>query len=121
MQTKKILFVTIPEKGHINPMIGIAQHLQAMGYELAFFAQVDISAQLRSAGLQGKVYCDPLPVNIAPQFITRGAGFVEKLADKAWLRQWIKTLLIDAVPAQVQLLDTVVKDFAPALLVADPM
>ncbi|PUZ30538.1 glycosyltransferase, MGT family [Chitinophaga costaii] len=121
MQTKKILFVTIPEKGHINPMIGVAQHLQAMGYELAFFAQVDISLQLRRAGLQGQVYHDPSPVNIDPQFITKGADFVKKLANKEWLRQWIKTLLIDAVPGQVQLLDAVVKNFAPSLIVTDPM
>lgn len=121
MHNKKILIVTIPEKGHINPMTGVAQHLQQMGYQLGFFSQVDITPQLRKAGLEGPVFFDPEPVNIDPQFITKGADFVEKLADKAWLRQWIKTLLIDAVPHQVQLLEKVVQEFAPAVIVTDPM
>lgn len=121
MYNKKILIVTIPEKGHINPMIGVAQHLQQMGYHLGFFSQVDITPQLRKAGLEGPVFFDPEPVNIDPQFITKGADFVQQLADKTWLRQWIKTLLIDAVPHQVQLLEKVLQEFAPAVIVTDPM
>ncbi|PUZ24817.1 glycosyltransferase [Chitinophaga parva] len=121
MCNKKILIVTIPEKGHINPMIGVAQHLQQMGYHLGFFSQVDLTPQLRKAGLEGPVFFDPEPVNIDPQFITKGADFVQKLADKSWLRQWIKTLLINAVPHQVQLLEKVVQEFAPDLIVTDPM
>jgi zeaxanthin glucosyltransferase len=121
MQNKRILIVTIPEKGHINPMIGIAQHLQAMGFELFFFAQQDISEQLQKAGLPQKVYSNPASVNSASAFVTRGKDFVERLADKPWLRNWIKTLLIDAVPEQVRLLTSVVEDCRPALIVTDPM
>ena len=121
MQNKRILVVTIPEKGHINPMIGIAQHLQAAGFELFFFAQQDISAQLQKAGLHQKVYSDPASVNIKEDFVTRGKAFVEHLANKPWLRSWIKTLLIDAVPEQVRLLTAVAEDCRPSLIVTDPM
>lgn len=120
MQHKRILIVTIPEKGHINPMIGVAQYLQRAGYELAFFAQANISAQLQAAGLHQQVFYSKAAAPAA-DFVTRGKVFVEKLADKAWLRKWIKTLLIDAVPAQVKELRTVVNSFQPDIIVTDPM
>lgn len=121
MQHKRILIVTIPEKGHINPMIGVAAHLQAAGFQLAFFAQQDITPQLQQAGINSKMYCPPAAANSNTDFVTRGKAFVEQLADKAWLRNWIKTLLIDAVPQQVQLLQQAVEDWQPALIVTDPM
>lgn len=121
MQHKRILIATIPEKGHINPMIGVAAHLQAAGFELAFFAQQDITPQLLQAGIQAKMYCPPPTTGNNAHFVTRGQAFVEQLADKAWLRNWIKTLLIDAVPAQVQLLKAAVESWQPALMVTDPM
>lgn len=115
---RRILFVTIPEKGHINPMIGIAQELESLGYEIAFFAQADLTDQLVKAGLNVPVFFDASP---QPSFITKGKDFVEKLQDKAWLQNWIKTLLIDAVPKQIILLRQIIKTYQPALIVADPM
>lgn len=121
MRNKKILFVTIPEKGHINPMIGVAQHLEQIGFELAFFSMQDISAHLKKAELCSSVYSAPSSDNIDKNFITHGRDFVEKLADKNWMRQWIKTLLIDAVPAQMRHIYQIVDDFKPSLIVTDPM
>jgi zeaxanthin glucosyltransferase len=121
MRSKKILFVTIPEKGHINPMIGVAQHLEQMGFELAFFSMQDISSHLKKAELRASAYFAPSSNNIDNNFITHGRDFVEKLADKNWMRQWIKTLLIDAVPEQMKHLYTIVDDFKPSLIVTDPM
>lgn len=120
MHNNKILFVTIPEKGHINPMIGIAQHLQDAGFELAVFAQQDISPQLQQAGLQATVYFDTA-ANDKEGFVTKGKDFAEKITDQAWLRNWIKTLLIDAVPGQLDTLRGVVKAFNPSVIVTDPM
>ncbi len=48
----RILFTTIPEKGHINPMIGPAVWLQRRGHHVRFHAGHDISSQLRAAGLE---------------------------------------------------------------------
>lgn len=113
----KILFVTIPEKGHVNPMIGVAQHLEQRGYELAFFSQGDISLQLRQACLKGADYSAKGP----PKLLTQGKAFAEKINDKAWLRSWIKMLLIDAVIPQVNILQGVIEQVQPRLIVADPM
>ena len=121
MPNNKILFALIPEKGHINPLIGVAQHLQAAGYELAFFAQTDISEQLNKAGLPQNVYTGAPSTNSDKDFITRGKAFVEQLKNKPWLRNWIKTLLIDAVPLQLKLIEAAALHFQPALIVTDPM
>ncbi len=37
----KILFVIIPEKGHIHPYLGPAAHLRQRGHAVAFYAVHD--------------------------------------------------------------------------------
>lgn len=115
---KRILFFTIPEKGHLNPMIGPAVWLQRMGHEVRFHAPHDISTQLKAAGL--------LPLNVEatpepPPESNRGAFFAEKVRDKAWLRQWIHRLLIEEAPAQVAAYAKAIADYRPDLIVTDPM
>ena len=119
MQKNKLLFVSIAEKGHINPLIGIAQHLQRKGYEIAFFSQKDLSSDLEKAGLFVPSYTSPLP--LPSEFITKGREFVEKLADPTWLRRWIEILLLDSVPLQIGPIQQAAVDFGASLIVADPM
>lgn len=115
---KRILFFTIPEKGHINPIIGPAVWLQRLGHEVRFHAAHDISAQLHGAGLQSlDADAPPAP---APE-ANRGAFFAEKVRDKAWLRQWIHRLLIEEAPAQVPGYAQAVATYRPDLIVTDPM
>ena len=121
MSKKKILFSVISEKGHINPMIGVAQYLQKDGYELAFFCQNDISETLLNAGLISKNYFSPSTENYNNNFITKGKLFVEGIKKKDWLINWIKTLLIDFAPAQIELIKSAVEDFQPSIIVTDPM
>src|SRR5688572_18181012 len=48
---KRFLFTAIPEKRHLNPMIGPAIHLQRRGPTVAFYTPADVSLQLTKAGL----------------------------------------------------------------------
>ncbi|MES2597568.1 MAG: glycosyltransferase [Verrucomicrobiota bacterium] len=115
---KRILFFTIPEKGHINPMIGPAVWLQRLGHEVRFHAAHDISAQLYAAGLQ------PLDADVPaapPLNANRGAFFAEKVRDKTWLREWIHRLLIEEAPAQIPGYAQAIAAFQPDLIVTDPM
>lgn len=115
----RILFVIIPEKGHIHPYIGPAARLCERGHEVAFYAVHDVSAQLRRAGFEhffaGQEHNPP------PPDINRGRLFAEKVRDRDWLRRWIKLLLVDNVPGQVENLREVVRRFRPHVLVIDPM
>lgn len=115
---KRILFLTIPEKGHVNPMIGPAVWLRRLGYDVRFHAAHDISSQLQAAGLEAletRVESSP------PPDLNRGAFFAGKVRDPAWLREWIRLLLIEQAPAQVAPLQQAVAAYAPDVIVTDPM
>ncbi|MES2736528.1 MAG: glycosyltransferase [Verrucomicrobiota bacterium] len=115
---KRILFFTIPEKGHLNPMIGPAVWLQRLGHEVRFHASHDISVQLHAAGLQA---LDTETEAAPPPDANRGAFFAAKVKDAAWLREWIQRLLVDEAPAQLPELDAAIRHFQPDLIVTDPM
>src|SRR4051812_46172024 len=115
----RALFVIIGEKGHIHPFLGPAAELQARGVEVAFYAPVDVGRGLARAGFD-RFFCgaDSLP---DPPSQNRGAEFAALVADPARLRAWIKAVLLDVVPSQVERLTAVVRAERPQLLVIDPM
>ena len=115
---KRILFTTIPEKGHINPMIGPAAHLQKRGHEVAFFAACDISEQVGRAGLRTVSGLPPAP---PPADANRGQTFARQVRAAAWLRGWIKRLLVDAAESQIKPLAAAITESRPDILVTDPM
>lgn len=115
----KVLFIIIPERGHIHPYLGPARNLQYRGHEVAFYAVRDVSEQLRCAGFTtffpGSQDCPQ------PSDLNRGKYFAEKVRDAASLRRWIKDLLVDCVPPQVPVLCEIVRQFRPDVIAADPM
>ncbi len=115
---KRVLFSVIPEKGHINPYIGVAQHLQRSGFHVAFTAPRDISEQLRAAGLRTFL---PLPEKAVSEAPNRGEDFARRVRDKAWLRAWIKHLLIDQAETSIDAIEHVMRAYAPDIIVTDPM
>lgn len=110
---KHILFIVIPEKGHINPCIGVAQHLQAMGHEISFYASSDISKQLIRAGFD--TFLGPNESDES----NRGVEFTRSIKDTKWLRSWIKAILLDTAENAIPPLRKQVKKFD--LIVIDPM
>ena len=115
----RILFALIPEKGHINPYVGPAQVLHALGHEVAFYALQDISPQLKAAGFDR--FFPGSAANPPPPYANRGKLFAEKVRDADWLRNWIKTLLVDNVPPQVDVLRGIVRKYRPDVLAIDSM
>lgn len=115
---KRFLFISIPEKGHLNPMIGPAAHLRARGHTVAFFAARNVADQLRRAGL------DVVPEMLAqppPVAENRGDVFAQQVRDRGWLRGWIKRLLVEDAEAQIAPLRDVIRNFRPDAVVTDPM
>lgn len=113
---KRILFCMLAEKGHINPYIGLAQHLQKRGHTLAFHAPYDISPQLGAAGLFNF---------IGPKGFTsdenRGIALARIVENKSELRHWIKKLLIENTASAVPSYLKIIKEFQPDIIVSDPM
>jgi zeaxanthin glucosyltransferase len=114
----RILFISIPEKGHLNPMIGPAAHLRDRGHTVAFFASCNVSAQLKRAGL------DAVPEMIAQPSSNsdnQGDVFAMQVRDRQWLRGWINKMLIQQVGDQIELFRAVIRNFRPDVVVTDPM
>lgn len=115
---KRILFIAIPEKGHLNPMIGPAIWLQRFGHVVRFHSPGNISDQLRASGLIPLQEMDEQPT---PADLNRGAFFAEKVRDQEWLRGWIGRLLIEEAPKQIAGYESAIRTFRPDLMVTDPM
>jgi zeaxanthin glucosyltransferase len=118
---KRILFAAIPEKGHLNPMIGPAMHLQLRGHAVAFHAPGDLSGQLSRAGISSVAAAPESGASPQSQDSGRGEHFARQVRDPQWLRGWIRTLLVDAAPAQVGPIRAAIRLFRPDAVAADPM
>jgi len=116
---KRVLFVVLSEKGHIHPFIGPAQELAHLGVDVGFYAPCDLRIPLGRAGFT-RVFAgsDDAP---PPPDANRGRAFAELVANRKRLRAWIKEMLVDSVPGEVERLTAVVRDFKPDVLIADPM
>lgn len=109
----RVALVLIPEKGHVNPYIGVAQALQEMGHEVVVYAPGDIGDQCRAAGL---------PFRLLPgssERPTHGAELVALIQDQARLAQWIGELLLEGLEEQTARLRKVLGD--ADVVVADPL
>jgi MGT family glycosyltransferase len=115
---KRALFVVLPEKGHIHPMLGPAGELVRRGWEVAFYASHDVAETLAQAGFArffgGR---EALP----PPDASRGRELAELVKDAARLRAWIATMLVGSVPPQVDAVRAAMSAFAPNVVVIDPM
>ena len=114
----RLLFIAIPEKGHLNPMIGPAVHLQRRGHAVAFYSAGEISGQLERVGLKQVA---PGSARAQEAEVNRGERFAEQVRDPLWLRSWIEALLVDGAEAQIPGIEKAIQLFQPDLLVLDPM
>ncbi|MBU1537285.1 glycosyltransferase [Myxococcota bacterium] len=112
-----INFATIPEKGHLNPMIGTAQYLQEMGEQVIFTAPKDMSAQLEKAGLN---FDTSLVMNMDSR-PTQGKELVDLIKDPQSLDQWIRQLLLADLTPQVNAYTEYYKNLSPDVVVVDPL
>ena len=115
---KSVLFVVLPERGHIHPFLGAAEALRARGARVSFYAPRDVSAILRPLGWSDLYAPEGAG---APAAEHRGQGFAELLADSQRLREWIRAMLVDAVEPSIAPLREHLARARPDVVVIDPM
>jgi zeaxanthin glucosyltransferase len=113
----RILFVVLPERGHIHPMLGPAAELARRGHTVAFHASRNVSAQLGRLGFE-QIHADEVP---PPAEDNRGAALAELVRDGPRLRRWIRELLLGGVSGDVVRLERALTSFRPDVIAADPM
>ncbi|MCP3136645.1 glycosyltransferase [Pyxidicoccus xibeiensis] len=115
----RILIATSPEKGHLNPMIGVAQWLRRLGHTVGWLCIPEPAPQL--AGLGVEVLHLPSPESPAPTIETSGEVLARLVLDEVALGKWIRGLLLDAVPALLEPVREVVRRFRPDVMALDGM
>ncbi|MCP3099107.1 glycosyltransferase [Myxococcus sp. K15C18031901] len=115
----RVLIATSPEKGHINPMTGVAQWLLRMGHTVGWLCLPEPAPQLARMGVE--VLTLPHVAAEAPPLETGGEALADLVRDEAALGGWIRGLLLDAVPSLLEPVRQVVRAFRPDVMALDGM
>ena len=115
---KHVLFVVLPERGHIHPFLGAAEALRERGARVSFYAARDVRTILEPLGFSD-VHAPPAAGPPAAEH--RGESFARLLADRARLRAWIAAMLVDAVEPSIAPLRAHLGRVRPDVVVIDPM
>lgn len=97
----RYLAVTIPELGHIHPMLPTLRRLRAHDVVLASPRALDAHLRADDTHLRALPLPEGAPdptTTSTPSLPTRGAAFAARLRDGPWLAGWIRHLLIEAAP-----------------------
>lgn len=114
----RIVFVSSAEKGHLHPLLGTAQQLIARGHQVGWLGLPAAPAFLRDFGIEPLA----LPASaLGPGIVKGGIELSALVRDAVALRRWIRGLLIDAVPAQVEPVRGVFEAFRADAVATDPM
>ena len=115
---KHVLFVVLPERGHIHPFLGAAEALRQRGAHVSFYAPRDVRSILGPLGW-GDVHA---PEGAGPPAAEhRGQAFSELLADPVRLRRWNRAMLVDAAEPAIAPLRAHLARTRPDVVVIDPM
>jgi len=114
----RALLVTSAEKGHLNPVVGVAQWLRELGHHVGWLTLPEPSPQLEAIGVEA-VVAPGLPA--PPPLTTGGEALAELVTQPSALREWIRTLLIEAVPAQIDPVARAIAGFRPDVVGLDGM
>ncbi len=115
----RVLIATSPEKGHLHPMIGVAQWLRRLGHTVGWLSLPEPAPQLAHLGVE--VLHLPHSAPAAPPLETGGEALARLVRDEAALGRWIRGLLLDAVPALIAPVREGVRAFRPDVMALDGM
>lgn len=114
----RVLLMTTAERGHLNPMVGVAQWLLRDGCQVGWLTIPEPVPSLSRLGVEiVRLRHDGSP----PPLVTGGAELARLVRDTERLRGWIRTLLLDAVPGQVEPVRAALRAFAPDVVALDGM
>lgn len=116
----RILFMSTAEKGHTNPLVGVVQHARADGHTVGWLCIPDPAPQIEALGIE-VVDLARHGAPPAPPHVTGGEELARLVRTPAALRQWIKSLLLDAVPGQIGPVRQALRAWRPDVLATDPM
>jgi zeaxanthin glucosyltransferase len=116
----RILFMTSKEKGHLNPVLPVAMQLQERGHHVGWRCLPHATDRLDQMGIDTSA-SPPREGAGEEELETGGPELARLVRDDERLLQWIRTLLVDQVPEQIEPNRQVLRQWRPDVLVVDPM
>src|SRR5258708_14738810 len=116
----KILIVSTPATGHLNPLLAIAGILMAEGHEIAFLSGSVLRDRIEAIGAKFQALSEGGDfdlrgfASVAPELKSIPPGL-------DWLRVVMERVFVDAIPAQHKGLQQVLRNFAADMVIADDM
>ncbi|MCA9651195.1 MAG: glycosyltransferase family 1 protein [Myxococcales bacterium] len=118
MTPPRALVLTLPERGHLHPLLGPAAALERSGLQVTWSTSADVRGLLAELGVTRV----RLPAGVgAPPAALRGRALSETIADPQALRGWIRALLVDAPRPLVEPFRALIRELRPAVVAIDPM
>ena len=116
----KILFVSTPLTGHLNPLLGIARMLIADGHEVVCLSGRNLQGRIEGVGAEFRSFSTVADLNLG----NAGSVAAELQAippGPEWLRVAIERRFIDTIPAQDKDIKQVLRDFPADVVIGDNM
>lgn len=116
----RVLFVVTSLPGHLNPMIGVAQHLERAGHDVEFASMLeDVSARVRNAGLAA--HCHVAGAWRQQSNPGRRADLTAMLRSPRLARSYYRHMSISCVPTQLATLRPIVRSRRFDVIATDPL
>jgi MGT family glycosyltransferase len=112
----KVLVASTPATGHLNPLLAITRILSAEGHEIAFLTGSVFRTRIESSG--AKFFSLPAGADFDLREVLSELKHIPPGLE--WLRAW-ERFFVDAIPAQHQGLQQVLRTFPADVIVADDM
>jgi len=114
----RVLLISSAEKGHLNPLVGVAQWLMHDGHQVGWMTVPEPADQLEGLGIEVVALLGAPP---APPLVMGGEALARLVLDEPALRGWIRALLLDAVPDQIEPVRDAMHSFRPDVVALDGM
>jgi len=116
----KVLFVSTPLTGHLNPLLGIARMLIGEGHEVVCLSGRDLRGRIEGVGAEFRPFSAAADLNLGDA----GSVAAELQAippGPEWLRIAIERRFIDTIPEQHEDTRQVLRDFPADVVIGDNM
>jgi MGT family glycosyltransferase len=114
----KILMVSTPATGHINPLLAIGRMLMAEGHELVCLSGTCLRDRIEGAGVRFRAFAPEADIDMRdiPSFAPELAAISPGLE---WLRVASERFFVDRIASQHESLQAVLREFPADVIVGD--
>lgn len=116
----RVLMISLPEKGHFNPLVGVAQWLRRADHHVGWLCIPEPSPQLAKLDVE-TVRLSGLRAPEGEARVTNGEALAKLVRDRPAMRKWLRMMLLEGVDELVEPLRQALRAFRPQAIALDGM